>query len=60
MSTNDDAKNQRTKVGYSPELKRAGFFNFAPLEPPLPEAGKLPVDTDGYPPYPTLPAWPSL
>ena len=41
MSTSYDAKNQKVRVGYSPELKRAGFFNFAPLEPQLAEAGKL-------------------
>ena len=47
------------KVGYSPELKGIGFFNFAPIElPPPPEAPKA-ANTDGYPPYPSLPAWPS-
>ena len=46
------------KVGYSPELRGIGFFNFAPVEPlPPPEAPK-PANTDGYPPYPSMPAWP--
>jgi hypothetical protein len=62
MSTHDDDPNNRPpKVGWSPELKHAGFFNFGPLEPPpqLPQPDR-PVETDGYPPYPTLPAWPLL
>jgi hypothetical protein len=47
------------KVGYSPEFRGIGFFNFAPIEPlPPPEAPK-PANTDGYPPYPSMPAWPA-
>jgi hypothetical protein len=36
------------------------FFNFdlPSPEPQLPEPAK-PVETDGYLPYPTLPAWPA-
>jgi hypothetical protein len=46
------------KVGYSAELSGIGFFNFAPIEPqPLLETPR-PVNTDGYPPYPSMPAWP--
>ena len=59
MSMSEDADNRQAKVGWSPELKHAGFFNFAPIESEQWPVPPRPVETDGYPPYPPLPAWPS-